>query len=56
MAKKDNRLRIGLKCSVCSEINHYTEKNKMNTEGKISVKKYCPKCNKATLHNESTVK
>lgn len=56
MAKKDNRLMIHLKCSVCGELNHTTQKNKMNTEGKISIKKNCPKCNKTTIHNETAIK
>ena len=56
MAKKDNRLRINLKCSQCGMLNHTTEKNKMNTDTKISIKKNCPRCNKTTVHNETAIK
>ncbi|MEG0799294.1 MAG: 50S ribosomal protein L33 [Bacilli bacterium] len=52
MAKKDVRENVGLKCSVCNEINHTTSKNKQNTEGKLEIKKFCKRCNKTTLHTE----
>lgn len=52
MAKKENRLGVGLQCSVCKEINYLTSKNVKNTEGKLEIKKYCPKCNKTTVHKE----
>ena len=52
MAKKENREGIALQCSECKNINYLTSKNKKNTEGKLEVKKYCPKCNKSTAHKE----
>ncbi len=52
MAKKENREGIALQCTVCKEINYLTSKNKKNTEGKIEINKYCPRCNKTTLHKE----
>ena len=55
MAKKENRFRIHLKCSQCGELNHTTDKNKVNTENKLSLRKYCPRCNKTTVHNEATI-
>lgn len=56
MAKKDNRIIIDLKCSVCNEKNYSTRKNKINTTDKIKMKKFCPKCNKTTEHVETAVK
>ncbi len=56
MAKKENRFTIDLKCEVCNEKNYSTVKNKVNTEGKIKIKKYCPRCRKSTIHNETVVK
>jgi len=56
MAKKDNRTTIDLKCEICNEKNYSTVKNKINTDGKLKMKKYCPKCKKTTIHNETVVK
>jgi large subunit ribosomal protein L33 len=52
MAKKENREGVALQCSVCKEMNYLTSKNKKNVEGKLEMKKFCPKCNKTTLHKE----
>ena len=52
MAKKENREGIALQCTVCKDINYLTSKNKKNTEGKLEVNKFFPKCNKSTLHKE----
>lgn len=53
MAKKGNRIIIGLKCDVCNERGYVTEKNKVNTTEKISdLSKYCKKCKKHTPHKE----
>ena len=43
---------IILKCTVCGEENYITSKNKKNTEGKLEIKKFCPRCNKTTSHKE----
>ena len=40
MAKKENREGIALR------------KNKKNSDGKLEIKKFCPKCNKTTDHKE----
>lgn len=56
MAKKDNRITFDLKCSICNEKNYSTKKNKANTEGKMELKKFCPRCNKTTIHKETAVK
>ncbi len=52
MAKKENREKVALKCSVCGEIGYLTNKNKQNTNEKLEMKKFCKKCRKTTLHNE----
>lgn len=33
-------------------LRYYTTKNRRNNPERITLKKYCPKCNKHTLHNE----
>jgi len=53
MAKKGNRLVIGLVCSVCGQVNYITERNKVNTPDKLVLKKYCPHCKKRTEHKET---
>ncbi len=54
MAKKgEHRITIGLTCSVCKSRNYVTSKNKLNTEGKLVLKKYCPFCKKKTDHKET---
>ena len=55
MAKKENREVIALQCTVCKEINYRTTKNKHNSEGKLELNKFCPRCNKTTLHKERKV-
>jgi large subunit ribosomal protein L33 len=52
MAKQGNRQRITLVCTECNEENYRTEKNKKNTSDRLTVKKYCPKCKKVTVHKE----
>ena len=52
MAKGENRTIFGLKCSVCKNVNYITERNKINTEGKLLLKKYCKHCRKVTEHKE----
>jgi len=52
MAKKTNRLLLGLTCTVCGSHNYVTEKNKITTTDKLSLKKYCKLCKKATNHKE----
>ena len=52
MAKKGQRILIGLKCSVCKAQNYITEKNKLNTPDKLTLNKYCKHCRKVTKHTE----
>ena len=44
--------KVILTCSVCLSRNYSTNKNASNKE-RIELKKYCPKCNKHTLHKET---
>ena len=45
-AKKANRLTITLACTECKERTYTTEKNRKNTQGRLEVMKYCPRCRK----------
>ena len=55
MASKsqDVRPKITLACEVCKERNYITKKNRRNTPDRLSIKKYCSRCNKSTLHRET---
>lgn len=52
MAKKSNRVLIGLQCSICKSSNYVTSKNKINDAEKLEIKKYCRNCRKTTAHKE----
>ena len=62
MAKnKGTRILITLECTECrTNINkrsagvsrYLTQKNRRNTPQRIELKKYCPHCNKSTIHKE----
>lgn len=56
--KKGAREIVGMICTVCKSQNYATERNKVNMDtkgkGKLSLKKYCKKCKKKTLHKETT--
>ena len=54
MAKKgEHRVVLGLTCSVCKNRNYLTQRNKLNTEEKLVLKKYCRHCRKTTEHKET---
>jgi len=40
------------RCTECNNENYIGTKNKRNHPGRMEIKKYCPKCNKKTLHRE----
>ena len=44
--------KVILTCSVCLSRNYSTSKNKNSSE-RIELMKFCPKCNKHTLHKET---
>ena len=43
---------ITLVCSVCKNENYITKKNKKVHPDRIELNKYCPNCNKSTMHKE----
>lgn len=50
MAKDD---KIILACSVCMSRNYTTHRSKNKSNGRLELRKYCPKCGKVTLHKET---
>lgn len=52
MAKNENRNQVTLVCTECKSENYNTSKNKKNTTERLELNKFCPKCNKSTLHRE----
>lgn len=46
------RENITFKCTVCKEENYIGTRNKRKHTEKMEIKKYCPRCNKMTLHKE----
>ncbi len=52
MAKKATRLVITLACTECRERNYTSEKNRQNDSGRLTLRKYCPRCRKHTEHRE----
>ncbi|NIT04471.1 50S ribosomal protein L33 [Candidatus Saccharibacteria bacterium] len=52
MAKKGNRPFLRLECSECGSQNYTTTKSRVNTQEKLELKKFCPKCRKHTIHKE----
>ena len=62
MAKsKGTRILITIECLDCRSnpnkrspgVSRYlTQKNRRNTPERIELKKYCPHCNKSTIHKE----
>ncbi len=47
------RERVILICEKCLSRNYKTTRKKYGVTEKMSVNKFCPKCNKHTLHVES---
>lgn len=54
MAKKGSREIVALVCQTCKSQNYTTERNKVNMEGKLTIKKYCKRCKKHTEHKETS--
>ncbi len=50
MAKK-KRPFLKMRCKECKEINYFTKKSR-GVEGKLELKKFCPRCKKHTVHKE----
>ncbi|HHT55681.1 MAG TPA: 50S ribosomal protein L33 [Acholeplasma sp.] len=47
------RQKIILVCTECLSRNYNTTKNKLTNVERLEIKKFCPTCNKHTLHKES---
>ena len=51
------RKRIGsvvtLACTECKERTYMTEKNRKNTQARLEIQKYCPRCRKHQKHRET---
>ena len=47
------REKVILVCEECLSRNSITEKNKLNTNQRVVIKKYCKRCNKHTVHKET---
>lgn len=43
---------IILRCTECGEENYIDTRNKKTHPERKEIKKYCPRCNKMTLHKE----
>jgi len=41
-----------LVCNDCKNENYIDDKNKKKQPNRVEYKKFCPKCNKQTLHKE----
>lgn len=54
MAKKEQRLLLGLVCTTCKATNYVTKRNKINTPEKLKLNKYCRHCRKHTEHKETS--
>lgn len=55
MASSD-RIKVGLKCVECNDINYTTTKNSKKKTEKLEIKKYCPRLKKRTVHKEVKLK
>ena len=42
-----------LMCSECLSRNYSTHKNKKDSSERLELMKFCPRCNKHTLHKET---
>lgn len=50
------KIKVGLKCVECGEINYTTTKNSKTMTEKLELKKYCPRLKKHTVHKEVKLK
>lgn len=53
MAKSDTRPKVTLACTVCSERNYITTKNRNNQRERIQLSKFCPRCRTHQPHRET---
>lgn len=48
------RTKFTYRCDVCKNENYIGKRNKAKHPEKMAVMKYCPTCNKKTLHREKS--
>ncbi|NLA78235.1 MAG: 50S ribosomal protein L33 [Erysipelothrix sp.] len=46
------REQIMFRCCECSEENYIGTRNKRKNPDRMTIQKYCPRCNKKTAHKE----
>ena len=51
--KGKNDKMVVLACEECKERNYTTTKNKKTNKERMELNKYCPKCQKKTVHKET---
>ena len=51
--KKANRIVITLSCSECKERTYTSQKNRKNTQARLELSKYCPRCRRHIKHRET---
>lgn len=47
------REKVLLICSECLSRNYTTTKKKSDSSKRMEIKKFCPRCNRHTIHKES---
>ena len=52
-AMADKKKKVVLACEVCGERNYKTQRPAGHDAKALTLKKFCPKCNKHTVHHES---
>jgi large subunit ribosomal protein L33 len=52
-SKKGNRIVVTLACNECRERTYTTEKNRKNDQGRLELRKYCPRCRNHQIHRET---
>ncbi len=45
--------KVILTCSECLSRNYVTRKNKADSNKRLELSKFCPRCNKHTVHKET---
>ncbi|MBV9163404.1 MAG: 50S ribosomal protein L33 [Pseudonocardiales bacterium] len=49
----DIRPKITLACEECKHRNYITKKNRRNDPDRLTIRKYCPNCNRHRPHRET---
>jgi len=51
--RKEARIIITMACTDCKSRNYTTTKNKQNDQGRLELRKFCPRCRAHTAHREA---